>query len=479
MKAQVNFNGSLSDPIAIDNGVKQGDIPAPMLFSIYFAAALGYAFQDCDLGAYLHFRTSGKVFNLRRFSAKSKTFQTLVREFLYADDADLVAHTEQEMQTIMDLFSNACTAFGLTISLKKTVVMFAPAVGQAYIEPNILVQGKRLKVVDSFVYLGSTISKDGTLDVEIRHRIAKASVAFGRLEERVWKDTGITTNTKLSVYEACVLTALLYGSETWTTYRRHIKLLERFHQNCIRRILNIKWTSYTPDTSVLERAHSSSIEKRVILSQMRWVGHVVRMEDSRLPKQLFYGELSTGKRPRHKPRKRFKDVIKDNLKALQIDVDNWEGLTENRASWRKSVRQGCDDFEKKRVDHAILKRALRKQEENEITADVVQDLKCHICGRILLSRAGYVNHLKSHEQRQNQDVFKDILSPRPTNYTCSICSLVCKSAGGLTRHTKVHKTAEPVATSNDNFKCHICQRSCKTEAGLKSHLRAHGRAAIT
>ena len=479
MKARVNFNGSLSEPISIDNGVKQEDIPAPMLFSIYFAMCLVFAFQYCDIGVYIRFRTSGKVFNLRRFNAKSKVFQALVRDLLYADDADLIAHTEEDMQNIMDIFSRACTAFGLTISIKKTNAMFTPAFGQPYTEPNILVQGKRLEVVDSFVYLGSTISKGGTLDAEIHQRIAKASVAFGKLEKRVWSDHGITMKTKLCVYDATVVTALLYGSETWTTYRRHIKLLERFHQQSLRRILNIKWISNTPDTIVLEKAGSSSIEKRIILDQMRWAGHIVRMEDYRLPKRLFYGELKRGKRPQHKPRKRFKDVIKDNLKVLNVDPDNWEELAKNRNEWRRLIRTGCDVFEKKRVEHYILKRALRKQEENDLIASLSQELKCIYCGRILLSKAGLVNHLKSHEERQNQAVYKDSLPPRPANHTCSICGMVCKSAGGLTRHLRTHKeeAAQPVVPTNVKFMCHICQRTCKTEAGLQSHLRAHGRKA--
>ena len=103
--------------------------------------------------------------------------------------------------------------------------MYTTPIGQVYVEPNITVGSNRLEVVDSFVYLGSTLSRNGSFDAEISRRIAKASTAFGKLEKRVWPDRGITTNTKLSVYEVCVLTALLYGSEIWTTYRHHVNYI--------------------------------------------------------------------------------------------------------------------------------------------------------------------------------------------------------------------------------------------------------------
>ena len=90
MKARVNFNGQLSEELNIDNGVKQGDIPAPTLFSLYLTAVLWYAFHDCDIGVFLRFRTSGKVFNLRRLKADTLVHDSLIRELLYADDADLL-----------------------------------------------------------------------------------------------------------------------------------------------------------------------------------------------------------------------------------------------------------------------------------------------------------------------------------------------------------------------------------------------------
>ena len=476
MKARVNVNGVLSDPVSVDNGVKQGDIPAPTLFSIYFATMLAYAFKDCDLGVSLRFRTSGKLFNLRRLDAKSKVFQAIIRELLYADDADLVAHSEEDMQLIMTLLSSACKAFGLTISLKKTVVMYSPPPGVPYMEPNIFVDGKRLKVVDTFEYLGSILSRDGTLDAEIRHRIAQASSAFGKLETRVWRDRGITVNTKISVYEACVLTCLLYASETWTTYRRHLKVLERFHQKCLRRILKISWQSLTPDTVVLEQSNNSSLEMKIMKIQMRWAGHLVRMDDKRIPKQLFYGELAIGKRPQHKPSKRFKDVVKGNLKLLEVDISHWEELAVDRDIWRKEMVDRCRNFENRRIEHAKLKRALRKQDGSAVPADIQQELKCTECGRLLLSKAGFVNHVKSHNVRQDEQAYVDVLPPRPPKFGCNVCGLVCTSASGLTRHSKVHNDGAPqLHQVAGMFSCHICERVCKSEAGLKSHLRAHGR----
>ena len=162
---------NVNEPIPVENGMKQGDIQAPTLFSIYFAVVLSYEFQDCDIGVYISFRTSGKVFNLRRFNTKSKTFQSLVRELLFADDADLVAHTEKDMQLIMDISSRAYLAFGLTINLKKAKVMYTPPIGQVYVEPNITVEGNRFGVVDSFIYLGSTLRRNDSHDAEISRRL--------------------------------------------------------------------------------------------------------------------------------------------------------------------------------------------------------------------------------------------------------------------------------------------------------------------
>lgn len=409
MKARVNYNGQLSDEIAVDNGVKQGDIPAPTLFSLYLAAVLWYAYHDCDIGVYFRFRTSGRVFNLRRFGAPTLVHESLVRELLYADDADLVAHSAEDMQTVMDLFADACTRFGLTISLDKTKVMYTPAPGDSYVEPNIYVNGHRLEVVKRFVYLGSKISNDGSLDAEIKNRISKAAGSFGSLEPRVWSDKDLTLATKLDVYNTCVLLSLLYASETWTIYQAHVKLLERFHQHSLRHILKIGWQSYTPDTVVLSKSGMENICVMLMKNQIRWAGHLVRMDDSRLPKRLFYGELSSGSRPQHKPLKRFRDSVKESLKHLKIPDRNWESLALERGEWRKRIFEGAAEYDADLVARAELKRACRKREALPENCGPVW--KCEVCGRVLLSKAGLVNHRKSHEPRSSRCIPETLLRP--------------------------------------------------------------------
>ena len=147
----------------------------------------------------------------------------------------------------------------------------------------------------NFPYLGSVISQNANIDNEIVVRLAKASAAFGRLYNKVWNRKGIRFQTKIKVYKAIVVPTLLNGSEIWTVYRRHANKLNHFRTVSLMKLL-IKWQDKIPDTEVLTKADLPSIHSVPVKAQLWWAGHVVHMPDYRLPKQLFYGELQTGKR---------------------------------------------------------------------------------------------------------------------------------------------------------------------------------------
>ena len=85
----------------------------------------------------------------------------------------------------------------------------------------------------------------------------------------------------------------------------------------------------------------SIIESTLTASQLRWTVHIIRMNDGRLPKAVFYGELATkGKHLRGRQRLRYKDVVKRHLKATNITVDHWETLAQDRQHWRQAIHNG-------------------------------------------------------------------------------------------------------------------------------------------
>ena len=107
MRAMVLDNGDMSDSFPVTNGVKQGCVLTPTLFSMVFAAMLHDASQDNDDGIQLKYRTHGGVFNLRRLKAKTKVKVATLRELLFADDCALNSNTEAEMQQCVNHFSRA------------------------------------------------------------------------------------------------------------------------------------------------------------------------------------------------------------------------------------------------------------------------------------------------------------------------------------------------------------------------------------
>jgi len=232
MEARVLDQGSFSGSFSVSNGVKQGCVLAPTLFSIMFVMLIREAFlNEDDADIYLNYRTDGGVFNLRSLQAKSKLSQILIRELLFADDCAIMTHIFEHFQKLMDCFANAAKRFGLTISLKKTELMLLPRPDSTLSKPNVCVNGTALNVVDKFCYLGSVLQNVESND-NITRRIGAASAASGRLEPLLWNERGIRLSTKVAVYNAVVIATLLHGCESWTTSRRRVRSLDQFHMRC-------------------------------------------------------------------------------------------------------------------------------------------------------------------------------------------------------------------------------------------------------
>lgn len=111
-----------------------------------------------------------------------------------------------------------------------------------------------------------------------------------------------------------------------------------------------------------------------------------RMEDGRIPKDILYGELASGKRPQGHPQLRYKDVCKCDMKALDINTEIWEDTAANRSSWRCLLKKKLNTGEEKILKLAEERRARRKAHTDSHPRPTTSaETDCH-------SRIGLTSH---------------------------------------------------------------------------------------
>ena len=119
MKGTVLYDGATSDPFNILSGVKQGCVLAPTLFGIFFATFLKHAFGKSTEGIYLRTRSDGNLFKLSRFRAKTRVHEKYVRDLLFADDAAITTHTQEDLQRLLDRFQTLVDTLDLPSAWQK------------------------------------------------------------------------------------------------------------------------------------------------------------------------------------------------------------------------------------------------------------------------------------------------------------------------------------------------------------------------
>ena len=193
------------------------------------------------------------------------------------------------------------------------------------------------------------------------------------------------------------MSTLLYGSETWVLHARHEKRLNVFHMRQLRRILKISWKDRVTNNATLERAQLPSMFTLLKQRRMRWLGHVARMEDGRIPKDLLYGELVKGVRPRGRPNLRFKDICKRDMKALNISIDTWENMTANLDAWKYTVQVGLNSYEaslRQKSETLRLQRKSRRQSDLQPSTFV-----CNYCSKDCHTHIGLTSHKRRCKPR--------------------------------------------------------------------------------
>ena len=137
------------------------------------------------------------------------------------------------------------------------------------------------------------------------------------------------------------------------------------------------------------------------------------MPDTRTPKRVLFDWLPQT-RPAHGPRRRWRDVIRRDLRFLDLSGEHWYEAAQSRRSWRVTCSDG-------------LEVAQQQQQQHQRAPSPERQVGCTQCRRVFRREADKRRH-KCLQERQKP------VSEQLGAVQCTICHRWFRSRGGLTVH---------------------------------------------
>jgi hypothetical protein len=147
---------------------------------------------------------------------------------------------------------------------------------------------------------------------------------------------------KIKIYKTITLSVVLYECETLSLTLREEHILRVFENRLLSRIFGPKRDEVRGGWIKLhhEELHglysSPSIVRVMKARRMRLAGHVARMGEVRGVYNILVGRPE-GRRPLGRPRRRWEDSIKMDLREIGFGDVDWINLAQDRDKWRALV----------------------------------------------------------------------------------------------------------------------------------------------
>jgi hypothetical protein len=149
--------------------------------------------------------------------------------------------------------------------------------------------------------LGVRITKNGNHEPEINDRINRGQAAVSKLNSISW-DRDVTSKTKTHIYHAIVKSTITYAAQTWCLKAKTIAKFNSTEMDFWRHSARISRKDKIGNTIIKQKLNlTRSLLDDIKTKQLQWYGHVQRMEEGRLPKEVMKG-CPPGRRKRGRPK---------------------------------------------------------------------------------------------------------------------------------------------------------------------------------
>ncbi|VDP06475.1 unnamed protein product [Heligmosomoides polygyrus] len=158
----------------------------------------------------------------------------------------------------------------------------------------------------SFKYLGSTVTSDGSLKLEVNARVSVAWSKWRSLTG-VLCDRKIPEHLKSKVYRTVVRPVATYGAECWPVTKEVESCLSVVEAKMLRWTAGFTRLDRVRNDTIRQRFGVATIADKLREARLRWCGHVLRANDDTVCKIDLNLEVPR-KRPRGRPKQHWLDT---------------------------------------------------------------------------------------------------------------------------------------------------------------------------
>lgn len=249
----------------------------------------------------------------------------------FADDMAQIAEQVREAVERLASVQEALESKGLKINREKTEHMESRWKGEQDSGERVTIEGRELKKVDSYKYLGTVVQEDGKIDREVSGKIQAGWRKF-REASGVLCDRRVPVRLKGKVYESAVRPAMLYASECWAITKKEEQKLHVAEMRMLRMLCGVTRMDRIRNETIRETLGVSSVSDKMRQNRLRWFGHVYRKPEDDSVRRAWRGE-TVRQVGRGRPEQTWDAVIKKDLQELGLVEED----AKDRARWRAKI----------------------------------------------------------------------------------------------------------------------------------------------
>jgi hypothetical protein len=265
VKSCVKWGNELSEFFDCPQGLKQGCVLSPLIFSLLIN----------DVAEKV--AINGKH-GIQFLPGLQEVFL-----LLFADDISLVSTTPAGLQNQINNLEKASDVLGLTVNLSKTKVMIFRKGGHLSKAEKWFYKGKEIEVVNSYKYLGFTLTTKLSFEIALDEFTGRAKRKVVEIMKTMWRLECFDVSVFFKLFDAQVKPMLLYAAEIWGLSRYQV--IESVHMFACKRLLNV--SIKTPNTMVYGELGRYPLYIDSAIYAIRYWFKLQKMLLVRLPKQAY------------------------------------------------------------------------------------------------------------------------------------------------------------------------------------------------